>query len=117
MSWPTSWQASPPAEVDSTSVFAALADPTRQQLIDWLAAEQTGTATGFAERLPISRQAVAKHLSELEEAGLVSSARVGRETRYTLIPGALDGAIDWLTVRAASWDRALARLKKQVEKE
>jgi len=91
----------------SQKVFSALADPTRQQLIDWLAAEETGTATEFAARLPISRQAVARHLSELEAAGLVRGVRLGKELRYSLDPGPLVDAMQWLAVRAAQWDSKL----------
>ncbi len=93
-------------------VFSALADPTRQQLIDWLVAEETGTATEFAARLPISRQAVARHLSELEVAGLVRSARLGKELRYSLDPRPLVDAMQWLAVRADQWDTKLGNLAK-----
>ena len=98
-------------------VFSALADPTRQQLIDWLAEEETGTATEFAARLPISRQAVARHLSELEAAGLVRGARLGKELRYSLDPGPLVDAMQWLAVRAAQWDTKLDALAKYLSAE
>ena len=64
-------------------VFAALSDPTRRQLLEWLD-DEVATATSFAQRLPISRQAVSKHLSELSSAGLVSSRRAGRETLFSV---------------------------------
>jgi len=98
-----------------TAVFVALADPTRRQLVEWLSAEPEGTATEFAGRLPISRQAVARHLSELAAAGLVSSSKVGRETRYSLNPEAMQGAISWLSDRARRWDETLDRLRRHVE--
>lgn len=91
-------------------MFAALSDPTRQQLIDWLASEESGTATEFAERLPISRQAVARHLSELEAAGLVGGARLGKEYRYSLDPSPLVDAMQWLAARATRWDDTLEAL-------
>ena len=94
-----------------TSVFAALADPTRRQLVDWLAEEGSGTATGFANRLPMTRQAVARHLQELELAEIVASEKSGRETRFTLQSQALVDASLWLDRRADAWDRTLARLK------
>jgi DNA-binding transcriptional ArsR family regulator len=94
----------------SLKVFAALSDSTRQQLIDWLASEETGTATEFATRLPISRQAVARHLSELEAAGLVRGARLGKEHRYSLDPGPLVDAMQWLAARASRWDATLEAL-------
>ena len=63
------------------SVLVALADPTRRQLLDLLAAQGEATATTLAARLPVSRQAVVKHLAILNAAGLVSGSRVGREVR------------------------------------
>lgn len=101
--------------MNSTRVFAALSDPTRQQLVEWLSVEANGTATEFARRLPISRQAVARHLSELAAAGLVSSTRVGRETRYSLNTETMQEAIDWLSDRARRWDAALDRLQKHLK--
>lgn len=91
-------------------IFGALSDPTRQQLIDWMAAGETGTATEFAARLPISRQAVARHLSELAAAGLVKGIRAGRELRYSLDPGPLADAMQWLATRAVRWDSTLEAL-------
>ena len=96
-------------------VFAALSDPTRRRLVDWLAEEGSGTATGFAARLTISRQAVSRHLNELEQAGLVRSERVGRETRYSLEPEPLSEAAGWLIQRSQMWDRTLHRLRDHVE--
>lgn len=96
-------------------VFAALADPTRRQLVDWLSREGSGTATAFAARLPMSRQAVAKHLKELESAGLVVARKQGRETRFSLNAGALSDASDWLERRAIAWDRTLQRLREHLE--
>jgi len=92
-------------------VFIALADPTRRQLIEWLSSEGSGTATSFAERLPMSRQAVARHLKELEAAGVVSGTKQGRETRFTLRTESFDEASDWLAQRTAAWDRTLGRLR------
>ncbi len=101
--------------MSTTDVFAALSDPTRRRLVDWLSEEGSGTATGFAARLTISRQAVSRHLNELEQAGLVRSERVGRETRYSLEPEPLSEAAGWLTKRSDAWDRTLGRLKEHVE--
>ncbi|HYZ01085.1 MAG TPA: metalloregulator ArsR/SmtB family transcription factor, partial [Candidatus Binatia bacterium] len=67
-------------------VFSALADPTRRRVIAHLSARGPGSATEIAEDLPVTRQAVAKHLAALEEAGLVESERRGRERRYRLTP-------------------------------
>ncbi|MFF0189627.1 ArsR/SmtB family transcription factor [Streptomyces sp. NPDC005244] len=96
-------------------VLGALADPTRRQLLDLLAEKGTATATTLAERLPVSRQAVVKHLVVLDAAGLVSGSRVGREVRYALRPAALDAAARWMAALAADWDRRLADIKRVAE--
>lgn len=101
------------AAVDS--VLTALADPTRRQLLDLLAARGEATATTLAERLPVTRQAVVKHLAVLDAAGLVTSGRVGREVRYAVQPAALDATARWMASLAADWDRRLARIKRVAE--
>jgi DNA-binding transcriptional ArsR family regulator len=65
-------------------VFGALADPSRRQVIGYLSERGTATATELTGELPMTRQAVSKHLSTLADAGLVESERLGRETRYRL---------------------------------
>ncbi|MGW1710050.1 ArsR/SmtB family transcription factor [Streptomyces sp. NPDC002206] len=97
------------------SVLAALADPTRRQLLELLAAQDEVTATTLAARLPVSRQAVVKHLAVLDAAGLVSGSRVGREVRYTVRPAALDATARWMAALAADWDRRLAKIKRVAE--
>ena len=71
-------------EDQAGEVFAALADPTRRRIVYELSADGPLTASALAHRVPVSRQAVQKHLVALEEAGLATSARVGREVRYEL---------------------------------
>lgn len=100
-------------EVDS--VLVALADPTRRQLLDLLAAHGEATATTLADDLPVSRQAVVKHLAVLDAAGLVSGRRVGREVRYAVRPAALDSTARWMAALAAGWDRRLANIKRIAE--
>ena len=95
-------------------VFSALADPTRRQLVAWLAA-RPATATELAQRLPISRQAVTKHLDVLDQARLVSRERAGRDVRYSLDAERLAGASEWLTAVAARWESRLQRMKRFVE--
>lgn len=90
--------------------FRALGDPTRQQIVDWLATGESVTATEVATRLPITRQAVARHLTTLTEGGLIDGYRKGRELRYSLNSKQIDEAARWLRRRSASWDRALERL-------
>ncbi|MEW2489506.1 metalloregulator ArsR/SmtB family transcription factor [Streptomyces sp. NPDC048411] len=97
------------------SVLVALADPTRRQLLDLLAAQGEVTATKLAERVPVSRQAVVKHLAVLDAAGLVSGRRVGREVRYAVQPAALDATARWMAALAADWDRRLADIKRIAE--
>lgn len=101
------------AAVDS--VLVALADPTRRQLLQLLAALGEATATTLAARLPVSRQAVVKHLTVLDAAGLVSGSRVGREVRYTVRPAALDATARWMAALATDWDQRLANIKRVAE--
>lgn len=93
--------------------FAAIADPTRRGLIERLA-EGPATATRLARGLPITRQAVSKHLSILREASLVGSRRSGRETIYTLQPDPLREIVAWSERVGRDWDRRLARLEDVV---
>lgn len=100
---------------DSHQIFDALGDPTRQRLVDWLVQEGSGTATAFADRLPISRQAVSRHLSELERAGLVRSQKIGREAVFRPEPATLDIAVAWLVERSRQWSDTLESLARHVE--
>jgi DNA-binding transcriptional ArsR family regulator len=95
-------------------VFDALADPNRRYVVEALAERETATATELAAELPVTRQAVAKHLAALNEAGLVESRREGRETRYELTPGPLGAAMDWMASVGAEWDTRLAALRKHL---
>ncbi|UOZ10069.1 MULTISPECIES: helix-turn-helix transcriptional regulator [unclassified Amycolatopsis] len=96
-------------------VLAALADPTRRQLLDLLAAHGQATATTLAGGLPVSRQAIVKHLTVLDSAGLVGSVKIGREVRYAVRSEALDATARWMTSLAADWDRRLAKIKRLAE--
>jgi DNA-binding transcriptional ArsR family regulator len=95
-------------------VFDALADPNRRYVLEALAERETATATELAAELPVTRQAVAKHLTALSEAGLVESRRAGRETRYELTPGPLGDAMDWMASVGAEWDARLAALRRHL---
>lgn len=99
----------------ASRVFAALADPTRRLVLGLLGTEGERTATALAERLPISRQAIVKHLAVLDEAGLVSARRVGREVRYAVRPDALEATARWMAALASDWDRRLAGIKRLAE--
>jgi DNA-binding transcriptional ArsR family regulator len=96
------------------AVFVALADPTRRAVVRSLAERPTVTASALAAQLPITRQAVSKHLATLADAGLVEGHREGRETRYRLTPEPLDDAVRWMAEVGAAWDDRLARLREHV---
>ena len=97
------------------AVFAALGDDTRRRI--WRAVLDEGplTATALAGRVPITRQAVSKHLQVLDRAGLVTAERVGRETRYVARSDPLRDAADWIAAADATWRDRLARLKARAE--
>ena len=86
-------------------IFTALADGTRREIVDTLAERGASTATQLAADMPITRQAVAKHLTHLHRAELVVPERRGRETRYRLTTDPLSEAIGWL-------DHVCARVQK-----
>ncbi|HEY3953059.1 MAG TPA: metalloregulator ArsR/SmtB family transcription factor [Streptosporangiaceae bacterium] len=96
-------------------VFAALADPTRRQLLEALARRPPCSATALAEGLPVSRQAVAKHLVTLRESELVSSHRAGKEVLFSVCPEQLTATASWMTTLAATWTERLQLLKQQAE--
>jgi DNA-binding transcriptional ArsR family regulator len=96
-----------------TDVFAALADPNRRHLLEALARNEA-SATQLAAGLPVTRQAVAKHLAALRDAGLVASRRAGRETLYTLNPGPLDDAVTWIVRVGSEWDARLDALRRHL---
>jgi DNA-binding transcriptional ArsR family regulator len=97
-------------------VFAALADPTRRHVIGLLAQTGDVTATQLAGGLPMSRQAVCKHLAVLEDAGLVDAMRSGREVRYRLAPENLDGAMRWMAGVGTRWDERLRSLERHLRR-
>jgi DNA-binding transcriptional ArsR family regulator len=100
---------------DGDELWGAVADPTRRRLLDALLAHGEATATTLADELPVTRQAVAKHLAVLERAGLVDSRRLGREVRYAVRPERLDAATEWLARVAAEWDQRLGAIKRLAE--
>jgi DNA-binding transcriptional ArsR family regulator len=100
----------PDAEARAAAVFEALADPTRRAVLRDVAEHGSRTATELAADLPVSRQAVAKHLTVLRAAGLVAPARTGRETRFTATLAPLAEAGRWLDRTGRAWEDRLARL-------
>lgn len=99
---------------DPGPVFAALSDPTRRFVVGALADGREVTVTELAQRLPISRQAVSKHLATLAGAGLVSDVRRGRERRYRLQPESLGEAAAWIAEVGGRWDQRLAALRAEL---
>ena len=101
---------------DPGPVFAALADPTRRQVVELLLDRGTTSVPTLTAELPISRQAIAKHLAALDTAGLIERApTAGREIHYRLSNHGLDPATTWLQTTQAAWDTRLARLRKSLE--
>lgn len=104
------------ATLDSLGdVFTALADPSRRDILQRLVQQGEGTATSLAEDLPISRQAVVKHLNQLDRARLVTGRKIGREVRYQPHPERLTDAARHIEAIAVDWDRTLAMLKRIAE--
>ena len=98
--------------VDAGTVLAALADPTRRAVLAAVATRAgMATATELAVDLPVTRQAITKHLAVLADAGLVASVRHGREARYRVVAGSLRPAADWIARTEASWGRRVDRLQ------
>jgi ArsR family transcriptional regulator, cadmium/lead-responsive transcriptional repressor len=104
-----------PRREGGDELWVAVADPTRRAVLDVLLAHGQATATTLAAELPITRQAVAKHLAVLERAGLVEGRRRGREVRYAVRPERLDAATRGLMRVAADWDTRLATIKRLAE--
>ena len=96
-------------------IFDALADGNRRRVVRLLAEQESATATELAQELPVTRQAIAKHLAALESAGLVQSRRAGRETRYRLTPQPLTEAMSWMASVGAQWDERLAALRAYLD--
>ena len=100
------------------NLWSAVGDPTRRQMLDLLLGDGTGTATSLSEQLPVTRQAVAKHLAVLDRAGLVHGAAAGREHRYRVDNVQLARAAEQLASVGSSWDgrlRRIARIAEEIE--
>ncbi|NUT96343.1 MAG: winged helix-turn-helix transcriptional regulator [Saccharothrix sp.] len=106
----------PDAEAVAEQVFTALADPTRRSILAALASGGPATATDLADRLPITRQAIAKHLALLAETGLVTpEPGERRRVRYRLDSAPMQVAQQFLAALARDWDGPLAALKNHLE--
>jgi DNA-binding transcriptional ArsR family regulator len=100
---------------EEDELWATVSEPTRRRLLDVLLEHGGATATALAREVPVTRQAVSKHLAVLERAGLVTGERRGRELRYAVQPERLDAAADSMARVAAIWDRRLERIKHLAE--
>jgi DNA-binding transcriptional ArsR family regulator len=100
---------------DADRLWAAIADPSRLEILDRLLASGGATASALARDLPITRQGIAKHLAVLERAGLVESTRTGREVRFTVREDRLDEATRRMAQIAARWDERLSTIKRLAE--
>jgi DNA-binding transcriptional ArsR family regulator len=96
------------------SVFDALSDPTRRDVLALVGERGSANATELARDLPVSRQAVQKHLSSLAGAGLVAASREGREVRYRVTPAPMSDAVAWMAAVGGQWDERLASLERHV---
>lgn len=96
------------------AVFAALGDDTRWSILAALG-ETDASASGLAAQLPVTRQAIARHLSVLEEVGLVEPIRVGRELKYRVVGSQLNATARHLDAIGAEWDKRLAAIKTIAE--
>lgn len=104
------------AEEIAARVFIALGDPVRRSILAELAARGPATATDLAERLPITRQAIAKHLGRLAAAGLIApEPGERRRIRYRLQPAPMRVAQQFLAALANDWDDVLGRLRAHLE--
>jgi DNA-binding transcriptional ArsR family regulator len=98
------------------ALWSAVGDPTRRRLLDLLLADGGGTSTTLSEQLPVSRQAVAKHLGVLDRVGLVHGTPLGREHRYEVDAQQLARAVAQLAAIGTTWDARLQRIKRVAER-
>ena len=103
------------AVAEDDALWAAVADPTRRRVLVALLEHVEASTTTLAQELPVTRQAVAKHLAVLNRVGLVVGRRRGREVRYAVRPERLDDAAEAMARVAHQWDRRLARIKRLAE--
>ena len=96
-------------------LWSAIGDPTRRRLLDLLLSAGDGTATSLGQQLPVSRQAVAKHLAVLDRVGLVRATLAGREKRYRVDDEQLARAVAQLSSVGSAWDARLQRIKRIAE--
>lgn len=103
------------AEKVDDDLWSAIGDPTRRRMLDLLLVDGNGTATTLSQQLPVTRQAVAKHLGVLDRVGLVQATPSGREKRYRVDDAQLARAVAQLSSVGSAWDARLQRIKRIAE--
>ena len=103
------------AERVDDDLWSAIGDPTRRRMLDLLLLEGDGTATTLGQQLPVTRQAVAKHLGVLDRVVLVRATPAGREKRYRVDDAQLSRAVAQLSSVGSQWDARLQRIKRIAE--
>ncbi|HEY2565412.1 MAG TPA: metalloregulator ArsR/SmtB family transcription factor [Acidimicrobiales bacterium] len=103
------------AEQVDDDLWSAIGDPTRRRMLDLLLIEGDGTATTLGRQLPVTRQAVAKHLGVLDRVGLVRATPAGREKRYRVDDAQLSRAVAQLSSVGSAWDARMQRIKSIAE--
>ncbi len=101
-------------EIDD-ELWSAIGDPTRRRVLNLLLVAGPGTSTSLSDQLPVTRQAIAKHLRVLHRTGLVHSESAGRERRYRLDEAQFARAVAQLARVSHEWDSRLARIKRMAE--
>ena len=96
-------------------LWSAIGDPTRRRMVDLLLVDGVGTATTLSRQMPVTRQAVAKHLGVFDRVGLVRATPAGREKRYRVDDAQLARAVAQLSSVGAAWDARLQRIKRIAE--
>lgn len=99
-------------ETFDDDLWSAIGEPTRRRILDLLLVDGDGTATTLSEQLPVTRQAVAKHLGVLDRVDLVRATPAGREKRYRVDDAQLASAAAQLASVGAAWDARLQRIKQ-----
>lgn len=96
-------------------LWSAIGDPTRRTMIDLLLSEGNGTATSLSDRLPVTRQAVSKHLAVLDRVGLVHASLAGRERHFQVDEAQLARAVAQLSAVGEAWNTRLRNIKRIAE--
>ena len=105
----------PIVEKVDDELWSAIGDPTRRRMLDLLLLDGVGTATSLGQQLPVSRQAVAKHLAVLDRVGLVRATPAGREKKYRVHEARLADVVAQLASVGSGWDARLQRIKRIAE--